>query len=446
MPAVLIVAWATTAPPAEAQVYTLARVVVTGATRLPAATVAGMTGLKPPAQVTSIDIERARQRLLDSGLFASVAYRFAMARYSMTVTFTVQEPLWDAPILFDNFVWFTDEELVRAVARELPTFSGLAPSLPRSLRRIAQALDRLIQEAGIRGSVIYMPVDHAGGVSAYLYRVDLPASMPVCGIDLEGVSPAMAADAHASIRLATGQSYSRDFVRKILAANLLPLYGRRGYLKATYGDIRAKPTTAGACTDGVAASVVVREGRSYVWGGATWDGADLPAADLDARLGMTTGEVADTSRLERGLQAVRDHYVRQGYMAARVQHVFQFDEDAGTASASCVVVRGPRVKMGALEIRGLPTGKADVADALKAEWTLAAGEYYDALYVNAYLKVVRTKFPAVFREFPSVSVTVTPDAGATVNVTLTFSGSGRNADGMLLPLQIRHRPERTTVL
>lgn len=415
-------AWAVLgAPPASAQVYHLTRVVVVGATRLPAATVVAMTGLKPPIQVTPIDIERARQRLLDSGLFASVAYRFAMARYSMTVTFTVQEPPWDAPILFDNFVWFTDEDLVRTVAHELPTFNGLAPALPRSLRRIAQALDRLIQEAGIRGSVIYMPTDYAGGARAYLYRVDLPAAMPVCAIEVDGISPAMAAEANASVQLAIGQSYSRDFVGKILTTNLLPLYGQRGYLKATFSNVRARPVTAGTCAGGAAVAVLVREGRSYIWSGATWDGADLPPAELDARLGMTVGEVVDTSRLERGIQTIREHYTRQGYIAARVQHGFQFDEDAGTASASCTVVRGPRVKMGVLEIRGLPPEMAEMAEALKAEWTLAAGEYYDALYVNAYLKAVRAKFPAVFRAFPSVSLTTTPDAGSTVNVAITLS-------------------------
>ena len=60
---------------ATAQTYQLARVRVVGAQRLPAATVVRMTGLRPATLITTRDVERARGKLLESGLFAEVGTR-----------------------------------------------------------------------------------------------------------------------------------------------------------------------------------------------------------------------------------------------------------------------------------------------------------------------------------------------------------------------------------
>ncbi len=403
--------------------YPLFRVVVLGAQRIPAATVVGMSGLKVNTQVTSADIERARQRLLESGLFASVGYRFRMAGYSLVVTFDVEEPVWDAPILFDNFVWFTDEELIRAVALDLPTFTGRAPSLPRSLQRIAQALDRLIRLASVTGSISYMPSGVGdGALTAYSYRVDLPSPMPTCAVELEGVSPSMLDDARASVQVVTGQDYSRDFVARSLAANLLPLYRKRGHVRAEVVAIRARPGGSGdpTCGTGVRVSASIREGLKYAWGGATWSGGgEVSGADLDARLGLERGATLDMDRFERGLQAVRELYLRQGYVAARATYRFEYVEDSDVASAAIAIVRGPRVKMGILQVRGLPP---ETAEQLKAEWSHPTGAYYDALFAREFLKVARKKHAAVFRAFPNVSIHVTPaDGGATVNVAISFS-------------------------
>ena len=45
----------------------------------------------------------------------------------LDVTFDIEEPPWSMPVVFDNFVWLRDEELLAAVEQDVPTFDGTLP-------------------------------------------------------------------------------------------------------------------------------------------------------------------------------------------------------------------------------------------------------------------------------------------------------------------------------
>ena len=413
--------------------YPLYRVNVAGAKRIPASAVVRIAGLKVNTQVTTLDVELARQRLIDSGLFSSVGYRFSMAGYSLIVTFNVEEPPWDARVLLDNFVWFTDDELTRAIARELPTFAGYAPSLPRSLLQVARALQGHLDGAGIKGTVSYVAA--SGGdstVSAYRFRVDLPTPLIVCAVDLEGVSPLSADGARDRVQFVVGQDYSREFVARAMDANLLPFFLEKGFARAGVTAIRARPAAPNdaACSGGVRVAVAVHEGVAYAFAGARWSGhEEVQSSDLDSRLGLMPGALLNMRLFDAGLQAVRDAYSRKGYIAARTAHTFRFDDEARSAAAAITIVRGPQTRMGLLEIAGLPD---EAAARLRESWSLAQGAVYDGIYVRDFLKAAADAFPAVFREFPSVNVQVSVSEGVgIVTVSLTFARKGSDSSGTM---------------
>jgi outer membrane protein assembly factor BamA len=417
----VVVAWgAVNCPEVDAQSYSLGRVLVVGATRLPAATVIRMTGLRPPTMVSAADIERARQRLLESGLFSGVGYGFKMVGYSLTVTFSVEEPPWDTRLQFDNFIWFADEELTRAVARVLPGFAGLGPTLPQTLLRVSKVLEGEVRKKGIEGTVSYT-AGGGSGPNACLFRVDLPAGMPVCAVELEGVAAERLDGARASLALLVGQSYSRSFADRIVRANLLPFYGQQGYLKAAAGHLQATLAATASCSSGVVLTLPVIEGRQYTWSGTSWIGVgDVPVTELDGRLGLERGAVADTQLLEERIKAVKDRFVGEGYLAIRPAYATQCDDAAGTAVAQITVTRGPRIRLRTFDVQGPPPVMTDL---LKADWAPPAGEYFNGLYINDYLKAARKKYPAVFREFTNVSVETkpVPNTPATVDIIVTFA-------------------------
>lgn len=91
------------------------------------------------------EVDAAAQRLLDSGIFREVGYRTRTAGNKVTITFQVEEAsAGDAPVVFDNFIWFTDDQLMEAVRREVPSFAGRAPGTGKMPEAITRALQHLL--------------------------------------------------------------------------------------------------------------------------------------------------------------------------------------------------------------------------------------------------------------------------------------------------------------
>ena len=88
------------------------------------------TELKTERPFKVEEVDAAAQRLLDSGLFKEVGYRTRSAGNKVTITFQVEEAKGgDAPVVFDNFIWFTDDQLYDSVRRAVPSFTGRAPNV-----------------------------------------------------------------------------------------------------------------------------------------------------------------------------------------------------------------------------------------------------------------------------------------------------------------------------
>ena len=85
------------------------------------------SGLKTDQPFKVEEVDAAAQRLLDSGFFKQIGYRTKTVGNKVTITFQVEEARsGDSPVIFDNFIWFTDEEVANAVRQTVPTFDGNA--------------------------------------------------------------------------------------------------------------------------------------------------------------------------------------------------------------------------------------------------------------------------------------------------------------------------------
>src|SRR6185295_3238615 len=123
--------------------------------------------------------------------------------------------------------------------------------------------------------------------------------------------------------------YSRTFVSLFTANNLIPLYREVGQLKAAFSPPLAKPETSATCKSGVALTIPVDEGYIYKWNKAEWTGnAALTAHELDALLGMQTGQPANGVKLDHASRDIKKAYGRKGFLLVRVVSTPEFDEQA----------------------------------------------------------------------------------------------------------------------
>lgn len=341
-------------------------------------------------QTVSIDdVEAAANRLLESGLFTNLSYKIKGTTDKALLTFEVVERKWTMPVAFDNFVWFTDDELNAAVRRKLPAFDGTAPEAGGVTEQIRQALTELLSERKIEGSVEYtLSENPASRKVEHLFSVKGPG-LRVCKITYAG---ARAVPEEQLVTKSGGifdNDYSRAYVGGFVESNLLPLYHERGYLRAAFSPPKVVPEMSPECK-GVAVALTVDEGSIYVWDKATWEGAEgLTAQELDVALGMKNREVANAVKIAKGLTNVRRAFGRKGYIAARVRAETEFDDTARSVSYRFRVTEGAQYHMGDLTINGLD----EVAtNNLRGRWRLLHKEVYDEGYVDEFVRKSVTEF------------------------------------------------------
>lgn len=352
-------------------------------------TASGLT-LGQPIDIPAVD--EAADRLMNSGLFKKLSYRYRSTGNLVTVTFQVEEAKEAFPVVFENFVWFSNEELTEAIRRAVPSFDGTAPQTGEMPERIKKALQALLNERKIEGHVEYLlAADLDGKNPEHLFSVK-GIRIPICSVLFPGARDVKESELIVKAGPLISQDYAFKDVKAFAKVNLLPLYRQRGHLRANFLEPTVKPQSDADCQNGVTVSIPVDEGYAYTWDKAVWSGNNVLAAEsLSAALGMKSGERADGLKIDKGLAGVAAAYGKQGYLEAHAVGEPEFDDSNRRVSYRYHVTEGPQYRMGTLEIKGLPPG---FTEKLQQSWQLQAGEVFDTSYYEKFLKKAAMDFAA----------------------------------------------------
>src|ERR1041384_5031502 len=135
----------------------LQKVEVTGVKRMTADQIITLSGLQIGQAVDGTVLDAAANKMMQSGLFRRLGYRVRNTQDGAIVTFNIEESAVSLPVVFENFVWFTDDEILAAVRQDVPFFNGTAPATGDTSDKIAAALQRLLASRNINGRVEYLP-------------------------------------------------------------------------------------------------------------------------------------------------------------------------------------------------------------------------------------------------------------------------------------------------
>jgi outer membrane protein assembly factor BamA len=403
----------------------LAKIEIAGLKRLNEEQVIATSGLQLGQPVDTATLDAAAKKLVDSGMFASVSYRLRSTGDRAILTFQVKEAARSLPVVFDNFVWFTDEELVVAIRRDVPFFYGVVADSGGAVDAVAKSLQRLLDEKNIPGRVehkLYSEV--ATGKQEYIFSVK-GMNIPVCALRFPGSEAIEEQELVRSSGPLMHADYSRKQVGEFALHNLSPLYRHLGRLQAKFSQPLATLIVepGSECKNGVAVTIQVEEGPAYRWDRAEWSGNHaLTSNDLSAWLQMGSGEMADAAKIDKGLHEVEKAYSRKGYLAVRISASESFDDSDARVTYKFSVKEGPQYQMGNLVVVGL--SDAD-AQRLKLRWQLPPGAVFDASYPDDFMKqALRDFFPEIFARAAGspkhVTSEVKPDHRAhTVDLVVT---------------------------
>ncbi|MFZ0739606.1 MAG: POTRA domain-containing protein [Candidatus Acidiferrales bacterium] len=356
---------------------TLVKFNVTGSQRFSAAQIEAAAGLKPEQAIRKEDLQAAANVLAQSGVFANVQYRYSTQGKDVTIEFQVTE----APAIrvsFDNFPWFTDDELVTSLKASIPLFDTQLPEAGGVLDEVSQALEKLLPTRKVSGTVSHQVIREPGtDAKIQQFRVD-GAVLTVEAIEF---NDALARDDLAVRQSARdvilGKPYSRAVIERFDFEQVRPLYLAHACLRVHFGEpmARFKGDPTKALPDQVTAIVTIDSGPEYRWAGVTWSGnSALSNAELNSFVQLKDGDMANGVGLEAAWVRISDGYANRGYLDAKLDPTATLDDSTKRAAYRVGITEGPQYHMGELVLTGL---SLDGERRIRAAWKIPAGAVFD---------------------------------------------------------------------
>jgi len=395
-----------------------------GQKKLTEGQIAGLTGLQTGTQVGREDLQKAADKLVASGLFATVKYDFKTRAEGLTLDFHVTESP-RVPAYYDNFPWFGDSELNDAIRAQLPFFDGTLPEAGNVVDIAADAIHGLLV-----AHKLDLPVQHQvvgnplGDGNIQQFTVE-GAGLKIASLSFSDAALAANPVVQQHLSEINGKPYSRTTIDVFLAEQIRPVYLRQGYLKAKLGppEVRLSGPPTAKLPEELPVYVPVATGDVYHFGDVQWSGNNvISSIALGAYLGLKNGAVANGMEMEAALEQIREEYGRRGYLDATVQPESSFDDAAHTVSYKIAISEGKQYHMGGWVITGISSnGESRV----RTTFPIAAGDVFDKIKYEDYLVQLQSHSKDIFGELPvhydSVGHWLRADAAkGTVDVLLDF--------------------------
>jgi outer membrane protein assembly factor BamA len=363
----------------------LAAVEVSGSKRFPAEQIATATGLRVGLTVQRDDFQAAADRLAGLGFFSNVRFRFSQQGDAVKAQFLVEDAP-TLPIEFDNFPWFTDEELTQAIHQAVPLFDGTAPANGTVLDAMAAALTKILGTRDVKGSVEHALVTAPGSDSQFQRFTLVGAVLKVSAVDFTDALARTVPGLQDRLSDLVGKPYSRYAVEVFEFEQVRPVYFEHAHLRVRFDRPRAR--FAGdpnrPLPDSVVVIVPIDPGPVYTWGGVSWTGnAALSPAELDKLIPLHAGDPADGMKILGAWERVRAAYGQQGYIEAKFQPAPQLDDASRRASYHVAITEGPQYHMGDLVLTGL---SLEGERRIRAAWKIAKGQVFDQTYFDAFIE------------------------------------------------------------
>ena len=369
----------------EVTQWPIENLAVEGNRNYTAAQILSVAGLKVGQLAGKSDFEAARDRLIATGRFETVGYRFAPNKEATgyAASFQVVEvtPLY--PVQFAGLPVKTAEIEAWLKSKD-PLFGPQLPAtaelLDRYTRMVQEFVDSKTQSEKVAGKLLPTGPNQF----AVIFRSSKPLPT-IAQVNFTGNRVLASTLLQNKIsEVSIGFPYTESGFRTLLDHAVRPLYDARGRVAVTFPKIT---TEKAKDVDGLAVTVAVEEGAEYKLGEVTLAGDFAPkSAELLKIAKFTPGVVANFDDVMQGVERVRKRLTRQGYLHAEAAIERALNDKTKTVNVTVRITEGPRFTFGRLTIEGLDlNGEA----AMRKLWALKEGKPFDADYPDFFLARVR---------------------------------------------------------
>ena len=328
--------------------------------------------LKPGVDLTYEEINIRAQKLIDSGVFSAVAFKFD----GQDLTFQLTPASGLVPVRLQNLPIAGGKALDQKLHAQFPLYHGLVPEQGGLTESVRGALEEMLAAQGIKATVAAMPVRNRSTDKAEGVNFSITAPTVVVGeIRTEGTIVMLDPKASAILARFPGTPYDAEESIHQIETDLGAYYKDQGYLEpAIHANAGVKAVLSSNAIR-VPLRVSILPGAQFKLSGVQLaPGLLVTQAEFDHQSGVHIGDFADDSSLRQNWKFIEHQYHNRGYIKAKVEPSPTVDHAGKTVSYVISVDPGPVYTMGALTIDNVTD---ELRAAILAAWKMSAGSIFN---------------------------------------------------------------------
>ncbi len=406
---------AKTTAPAEGGQWPIETLAVQGIHNYTADQVLTVAGIRIGQTAGRSEFEAARERLIATGVFDRVGYRFNPAQdgKGYDASFEVVEMAQMYPLRFEDLP-ATDAELRAWLKQKDPLFGPKIPATKTELDRytglIAEFLAarnyhepliaRVVSENPPELNILLRPAKGRAAVSRTIFTNTGALPTGMLQTAMHGV--------------AVGLPYTEPQYRLLLDTTIRPLYEARGMISVAFPKIETEPAKD---VDGIVVTTQVEPGPVYKLGRVGYQGAGSSAQELDKLTNLKPDQPVNFDEVKAAGQRIEESMRRAGYLQVKTEATRSLHDADHSVDITFQINPGPRFTQGKLEIVGLDLVSEPV---IRKMWGLQPGKPFNVDYPDRFL--ARVKEDGIFDNLSKTRSETKINADEhTVDVTLYFN-------------------------
>jgi outer membrane protein assembly factor BamA len=372
--------------------------------------------LKKGVVLSGADMNGFAQKLMASGVFDKVAYKFD----GQNLIFLLAADPTLYPVRLGNLPFTPGPDLDARLHKRLPLYHGKVPSEGGLLDDVRQAFEAMLAAEGVKATVATAPYagpgDH-GKASAINFTIASPA-VRLGTVRVEGASMALLPRLHDLILLAANPLFDAETTPASLEQRFTSFYLSQGFAAVKIQAARSGALVATPDAILVPVKVSIQEGKLYKIASIQLPpGALVTQAEADKIL-AAPNKLALGEALPSVLALINQRYKAKGYLDLAVTPNPTFHDSAGTVDYAIAIDPGAVYHVAYVKFDNV---SGELRSRLMRQWQLMPGDPFDQTYLDTFLTKAESQDLVLLRSFAGAITTVETAADPTthdVDVTI----------------------------
>jgi outer membrane protein assembly factor BamA len=403
------------APEAEPTSWPLETLAVEGAHNYSTEQILAVAGLHVGQSAGKPEFEAARERLMATGAFDMVGYRFAPAKdgkgYDATIEISELGQFY--PLRFEDLP-ATDAQLRAWLKQKDPLFGDKIPATKPEIDRYVQWISEYLAEKGYHDPVAGKVTSATDSDLIVLFRPAKPRPS-IARVKFTNTGDLPAGMLQTAMHgVAVGALYTEPDFRVLLDTTARPRYEARGMIRVAFPKIETEPAKD---VDGIEVTVEVEPGPVYKLGRVSFAGADSSNREMAKLANLKSSETVNFDDVKAAQERIAQSLRRSGYLQAASQVKREVNDTDHVVDLAFEIAPGPQFALGKLAIVGLDIETEPV---IRKMWGLQPGKPFNVEYPDHFLSVVKDS--GTFDNLKSTRAETKINTNdRTVDVTLYFN-------------------------